>query len=54
MSEEKKLPEGWEWKKLGEVCHIELGKTPARSNPKYWDIDKKQETYGYQLQTFHK
>ncbi len=34
------LPKGWEVKKLGEVCDIALGKTPTRSNKKFWDIEK--------------
>lgn len=31
-----------EWKviKLGELCRIELGKTPSRSNEFYWDKNK--------------
>ncbi|MDN3489151.1 MULTISPECIES: restriction endonuclease subunit S [unclassified Pseudoalteromonas] len=31
-----------EWKriKLGELCRIELGKTPSRSNKSYWDESK--------------
>ena len=31
-----------EWKivKLGELCRIELGKTPSRSNKNYWDQSK--------------
>lgn len=33
---------GWTIKKLGELCGIELGKTPSRSNPSYWDV--KHET----------
>jgi len=28
---------GWTTKSLGELCNIELGKTPDRSNPAYWD-----------------
>lgn len=28
---------GWKSRKLGELCSIELGKTPARSNKKLWD-----------------
>ena len=28
---------GWELKTLGEVCRIELGSTPSRGNPKFWD-----------------
>ena len=34
------LPKGWEVKKLGDVCDIALGKTPTRSNKKFWDIEK--------------
>lgn len=30
----------WEWKNLSDVCHIAMGKTPSRSNKKYWDEDK--------------
>jgi len=28
---------GWQTKTLGEVCEIELGKTPSRSNAAFWD-----------------
>jgi type I restriction enzyme S subunit len=31
---------GWTSKKLGDLCNIELGKTPSRSNKKYWDETK--------------
>lgn len=31
---------GWPVEKLGDICRIELGKTPARSNKKYWDEAK--------------
>jgi len=34
--ERYELPEGWEWKRLGEVCEIAIGKTPKRSEPRYW------------------
>ncbi|MFA5831130.1 MAG: restriction endonuclease subunit S [Candidatus Paceibacterota bacterium] len=27
-------------KKLGEICEIELGRTPSRGNKKYWDIER--------------
>lgn len=27
-------------KKLGEICNIEIGKTPSRSNKKLWDTEK--------------
>ncbi len=30
----------WQTKKLGEVCNIEIGKTPSRSNKKFWDTEK--------------
>jgi type I restriction enzyme, S subunit len=33
---------GWQTKTLGDLCEIELGKTPARANPSYWD--EKRET----------
>ena len=31
------MREGWQTKALGELCEIELGKTPARANASYWD-----------------
>ena len=31
---------GWEVKPLGEVCRLELGSTPQRKNPKFWDDEK--------------
>ena len=31
---------GWRTVRLGEVCDIEMGKTPSRSNASYWDKDK--------------
>lgn len=33
----------WQTKKLGEVCDIEIGKTPSRSNKKFWDLEKQTE-----------
>ncbi|MGD1088116.1 MAG: restriction endonuclease subunit S [Verrucomicrobiota bacterium] len=36
------MKEGWQTKKLGELCEIELGKTPARANSAFWD--EKRET----------
>ena len=33
---------GWQSKKLGDLCEIELGKTPARADKKFWD--EKRET----------
>jgi len=38
MNEPYKLPEGWKWVKLGEVCEkIIGGGTPSRGHPEYWD-----------------
>lgn len=34
------LPQGWEIKELGDLCNIQLGKTPQRNTPKYWDVSK--------------
>ena len=33
---ENKLPEGWEWKKLGEISIIKAGGTPSRGEMEYW------------------
>jgi type I restriction enzyme S subunit len=30
------LPEGWQWVKLGDVCHTTSGGTPSRREPKYY------------------
>ena len=35
-----KAVEGWRSGRLGEICSIEIGGTPARSNPDYWDVSK--------------
>lgn len=31
------MKKGWQTKNLGDLCKIELGKTPARANSAYWD-----------------
>ena len=31
----------WQTKTLGDVCEIELGKTPSRSNALFWDEKRK-------------
>lgn len=36
------MTDGWKTKKLGELCIIELGRTPERANAAYWD--EKRET----------
>ena len=33
---------GWQTRRLGDLCEIKLGKTPARANEEFWD--KKRET----------
>lgn len=33
----------WQKKKLGEICNIELGKTPYRKDKSFWDKEKKTE-----------
>ncbi len=38
----KRMKEGWSYKKLGEVFPIVMGKTPSRNIARYWD--KKKET----------
>ena len=35
--------EDWEMKALGEVCTIQIGRTPARKNPSNWDPLKKTQ-----------
>ena len=35
--------QNWEIKKLGEVCEINIGRTPERGNFKMWDKEKKTE-----------
>lgn len=37
MSVEKKLPAGWEVKRLGEVCEILNGSTPSKSDRSFWE-----------------
>ena len=39
----KQLPKKWSTKKLGEVCEIELGKTPYRGDKSFWDGEKKSK-----------
>ncbi len=36
-SELGKIPEGWRVKRLGDICCCELGGTPSRSKPEYWN-----------------
>ena len=34
------MKEGWSLKRLGDLCEIELGGTPSRANPHFWDTAK--------------
>ena len=34
---ERELPEGWEWKRLGDICKTTSGGTPARNNETYFN-----------------
>ncbi|MBU1900798.1 restriction endonuclease subunit S [Patescibacteria group bacterium] len=36
----QKNKQDWQIKKLGDLCIIELGKTPYRGNHKFWDTEK--------------
>ena len=38
--ENTSLPTGWETKSLGEICEIQLGKTPHRKTERFWDKEK--------------
>lgn len=35
------MKEGWEVRKLGDICNIEIGKTPYRGDESLWDKSKK-------------
>lgn len=37
------MKNGWEIKKLGEVCEINIGRTPERGNFKMWDKEKQTD-----------
>lgn len=37
------MKQDWEKKKLGDLCQIELGKTPYRSDKSFWDTEKETE-----------
>jgi type I restriction enzyme S subunit len=37
------MKKGWEIKKLGDLCQIELGKTPYRGDKSFWDVEKTTE-----------
>ncbi|APH39489.1 restriction endonuclease subunit S [Methanohalophilus halophilus] len=37
--EKEKLPVGWEWKKIKDICKVVSGSTPKTSVPDYWGGD---------------
>ena len=37
------MKKGWQAKKLGDLCEIELGKTPARANKAFWDENRETD-----------
>lgn len=37
------MKNNWQTKKLGELCQIEIGKTPYRGNNKFWDGEKQTQ-----------
>ena len=39
------MKEGWKYKKLGEICHIGIGRTPSRSDMSLWDNSKQTHNY---------
>lgn len=48
------IPKHWATKTLGEVCEINIGKTPSRSNKKYWDIKKNTNNIWLSIADFSK
>src|SRR5690606_7652496 len=37
------MKQGWEIKRLDDLCQIELGKTPYRADKSFWDTEKKTD-----------
>jgi type I restriction enzyme S subunit len=37
------MRQGWEKKRLDDLCHIELGKTPYRGDKSFWDTEKETD-----------
>ncbi len=37
------MKQGWELKKLGDICSIKLGKTPHRKTERFWDREKQTQ-----------
>jgi type I restriction enzyme S subunit len=46
--------EGWEKNKLGNICSIEIGGTPSRNNPQYWDTDNSTLNYWVSIRDLNK
>lgn len=47
ISEPRNTRKGTEWKKvkLGELCEIQIGRTPSRKNVEYWDAEQISGNY---------
>ncbi|MEN6317182.1 MAG: restriction endonuclease subunit S [Syntrophaceae bacterium] len=46
--------EGWKTGRLGELCSIEIGGTPSRSNPDFWDASKDTSNHWVSIRDLNK
>jgi type I restriction enzyme, S subunit len=46
--------EGWKKSRLGEVCDIQIGGTPARSKPELWDTNKETSNLWVSIREMNK
>ena len=49
-----KAVEGWRTGRLGELCSIEIGGTPSRSNPDFWDASKESSNLWVSIKDLNK
>ena len=49
-----KAVEGWRSGRLGELCSIEIGGTPSRSNPDFWDASKESSNLWVSIKDLNK
>ena len=49
-----KALEGWKTGQLGELCSIEIGGTPSRSNPDFWDTSKESSNLWVSIKDLNK